>query len=88
MASLREQLDAAHEAHTAQSGVLRQLQLRERLRRERQYVEGDGEEGDGERQTEYDAARIEAEEAHSSYGLLLLCNELQARRPTCSPPYF
>ena len=80
VASLKEQLAKAHDAFVAQQQTLKQLQLRERLRRAT-ADDGDGEDG-GEAGGgaggvgEYDGAKLEAEVAHAGLGLLVLSQEL------------
>ena len=70
--SLKEQLSKAHEASVAQQQTLKQLQLRERLRKQRddEYDEDDPTED------VVDARVVEAEAAHMGLGLLVLANEL------------
>ena len=76
VAALKDQLTKAQDAFVAQQQTLKQLQLRERLRRpEPGYDDdddADGRSGGGG----YDTSAMEAEAAHTGLGLLLLSSEL------------
>ena len=81
VASLRDQLTKVQDANTAQQQVIKQLQLRERLRKQR--ADDDDEDADefgngADSERGLDAAAVEAEAAHASLGLLIMAHELQA----------
>ena len=79
--SLKEQLGKANDAFTAQQQQLKQLKLRERLRRAadeepRRAADDDDEAERGGYAVGLDAMKVEAEAAHAGLGLMILGNEL------------